>query len=1275
MSSFHQSAQKVIHGDLPTVRKAIMIGLGGSGMKGIGSAKSYIEKNMPTEARRYMRWVGIDTTDIGTSIEAEGGRYRFPGEKQFFQEDTRSLYIGAPTPSELSLEYLRNLKKNKPEYAWLPDPDVYPISTRAGQGANQTRPLGRLAFYHNYEKIRTALIAERDRLMALSNDPRYFRLLDVQEKSQVETTDRVIRLESGRNRYYIDDQIPGHHELVALELDEGARLLLCPNIPREQVTPNVFPRDDRGRYFEISPERSSLKEIRFRLQHSPREGAVSIFLTGSVVGGTGNGMFIDAAALIHDIFRDVWPAPKIYGIIVLPSAFKRVVYNRNARANAYAALKEIDYFMSGNSFRAIYPGGHETVVHDRLFEDGMLYVLDVENLSGNVLQGRDQVQELTGQFIYTFVASSVGGAIEERMVNDSSRTSVYVPEKGDEPRRRASYNSFGISRVTYPAPMLRDLGYKLVSLKIINQFRRPVNAKLLNDTYGDLNRGMVRALRLNCLLLFERMYPDHLLDWEGEFNSYKVKIKKALAKKDSRELVSALEVMERDYGRGEMDRLRDRLLKRMEGRRRIELDKMEQVLHLAIEKITKDPSRGFLFCRALLERVMEQLELYQGVYYEKRVALEYYSSTEIEQLIADLDGGEWKPKKADAVFYMVRINYLQLIYEAMLQAAEEFVREFKSLIYRIKNDVLSPLEEKLKTLARDLQGEIQKGHFELLQKVNPLFFYLINKNEIQNFVNEYFAKRLSVEDLCSDVDFLALDRGDDTHQLIETYLLGRKGLEILELSASELDELIVQEFGAEILSQSPEEVKERLFGEGQDEAELVISDAALTRIEVENLRGGLYKVIHRRFEGFNFENISIKKMLDEKKIPVKRVLERLDTFSRSYTTADLRGLKSMEYFRTITQFPLNVFEEGDSAPESSDNDLPRRMDHYAKRAQAEPNISVETFQVPSLCKPYEIISIGVTLGIPLFRVDGLRESAVDYHDILGDRSHPMHLFNDPSFDARYFPDPFRDRNYLNPRRLWEGLKHFGMLAPNARGHLAYEESLHEDLRVLVARENYHDTLKRIIERVEASGGIKLCPLQLYTKVILSLGMLKRNTRSGVYSFRRDYDLVIRDILDGDGTGDRAREKGISKAEYLESGVESPEFTNMEDLADFLQETPACRAFLDRDIERVFHSTMGHVSAGADIEIPESRVSDTALPTFEDEFAFYDYFERHGSLEWQNLLKSRLVEAVEKQVRKFRHVDDPSLLDRRKIGAYLEELGNKLPFIVAWEVQVNTGVIK
>jgi hypothetical protein len=96
---------------------------------------------------------------------------------------------------------------------------------------------------------------------------------------------------------------------------------------------------------------------------------------------------------------------------------------------------------------------------------------------------------------------------------------VYLP--GDEKsQRRASYNSFGISRVIYPVPQLKDIGYRIIALKMIDAFLKQINNKLLLETIGDINRGLVRALRLDCRLIFERMYPDYKADMEVEMRSY-----------------------------------------------------------------------------------------------------------------------------------------------------------------------------------------------------------------------------------------------------------------------------------------------------------------------------------------------------------------------------------------------------------------------------------------------------------------------------------------------------------------------------------------------------------------------------------------------------------------------------------------------------------------------------------------------------------------------------------------------------------------------------------
>ena len=113
---------------------------------------------------------------------------------------------------------------------------------------------------------------------------------------------------------------------------------------------------------------------------------------------------------------------------------------------------------------------------------------------------------------------------------------------------------------------------------------------------------------------------------------------------------------------------------------------------------------------------------------------------------------------------------------------------------------------------------------------------------------------------------------------------------------------------------------------------------------------------YERFKGFNFDTISIKHMMDEKNIKLSRLLEKLDSFSRPYINVDPTELSGMEYYRTVTNFKLDTYETGDD-PAVTNNDLPARLNHYKKRESAMPNISVETFEVPNLCKPYEIISL------------------------------------------------------------------------------------------------------------------------------------------------------------------------------------------------------------------------------------------------------------------------------------------------------------------------------
>ncbi|MDZ4725555.1 MAG: tubulin-like doman-containing protein [Leptospira sp.] len=1273
MANIQTSIQRVLSGDKPAVRKSLIIGVGGSGMKGVLSVKKWMESSLPNEAFRYLRYIGIDTTDIETSIEAKGAKYRFPSN-QFFQEESRMLYIPAPTPAELSLDFLRDKYKNDPAFKWLPNPDVYDISTRAGQGANQTRPLGRLAFFYNESIIRETLIKERDRLASFSTNPKYFQLLDVKEEDRKEE-EISFEIKKGVGKYYFKDKIAPGRQFISLDPDSTARAILAPQSDKP-LTIDSFPLDENGYYFQVNPAHFVGQTFKFKTSHMRSSAQISIFITCSIVGGTGNGMILDLAAMVKDIFKDFWPTPRIYGILILPAAFQKVVYNRNARGNAYAALKEIDYFMSGNSFKATYPGGREVIVNDQIFDNGMLYLLDIENMASNSLQGRDQVQELTGQFISTFVASTVGGAIEERMVNDSTRVSVYLP-KDETSKRKACYNSFGISRVVYPVDKMAQLGYKITAVKLIENFVKDITPKLLLETIGDLNRGLVRAIRLNCLSFFERLHPDYELDMGVEFKSYKTRLDGLLEKKDARGAVALLEMLGRDYGPEEQEKIKNNFLSRISKRSGLENEKLKNIITGEIHKYINDPMRGFLFAESVITLILDKLELYQKKYYNEKVALSRYSVEDFSKCIEACEKqGLANPEIFQQFITMQDFNYRQLVYESMLTAAENFVRDLKASLFEIKNNEIVILKEKLFELKKNLETEIQDGKFEILEKKNPLFFYLINPDEIDLFLKKYFYARLSIEDLSNEINFLKMDREDDAVQILTTHLIATRGLKILEKKQDEIMDILKSTY-SHLLGKNAAEVKEALASEAQDdEDKLEVSDATQTKIEIENIRSKLFQIIYSKLQGFNFESISIKQVLEEKKITLKKLLEKLDVYSRPYIKIDSNGTDAMEYYRTVTNFPLNTYEEGDKVEDSQANDLPTRMDHYTKRSNASPDISVETFEAPTVCKPYEMISIGILLGYPIFKISSLSSSVNDYHALMAERSHPLHCFNHPLEDAKYFPDPMRTLNYLNPARLWNGLVAYGILVPGDNGY-AYEDNLSLKLKEMQAKENYKGNILEIEKLILAEGGYEKISPKTFVQAIHTFAMLSKS-KSGKICFRKDVANVIADILDGEETDAKAKEMGMNRDEYLTTHLAKPEFDGMEDLSKFLFKGDVkVKTFLINEIQNIIKRTKGNEEAGAAISLPKSKIQSVTLPTFKDQYKFYEYFEKFGSLEWQNILKNEIVSKLAAKLSsyEFRMDYDPTLLDRSKIQAFLEKEKVNLPEVTVWETAIENKIIK
>ena len=143
---------------------------------------------------------------------------------------------------------------------------------------------------------------------------------------------------------------------------------------------------------------------------------VRINLIAGISGGTGSGTVVDVAYMIHDIMKGLGiVAYDLRGFFYLPDAQKNVpeIQNnaatwQNLQRNGYAALKEIDYFMTNGK-----PSGSEAVYHlqtdkrtvdssRKIFELGDCIIASSVTTNGAVDTVDEMIERLSSFIAYIF---------------------------------------------------------------------------------------------------------------------------------------------------------------------------------------------------------------------------------------------------------------------------------------------------------------------------------------------------------------------------------------------------------------------------------------------------------------------------------------------------------------------------------------------------------------------------------------------------------------------------------------------------------------------------------------------------------------------------------------------------------------------------------------------------------------------------------------------------------------------------------------------------------
>ncbi len=218
---------------------------------------------------------------------------------------------------------------------------------------------------------------------------------------------------------------------------------LSPELGRSQPESLEIRQVERLAYFAAYPElRGRLQLARDKALAAVRDAAGCTFYIVAGLGeGDGSGLVFDLAHLAKQLLEDV-PGGRVVGYLLLPPA---PAGNEGplARPNAYAALKELDYFNAGGELTVRYTAGTPAeVLASPLFS--ACYLLDGPR-AGGVRDGELGATDLVAIHVHAdFLTGGVGAssrAVRERLGR------VARPGREDKEGCQTAYRALGAARL------------------------------------------------------------------------------------------------------------------------------------------------------------------------------------------------------------------------------------------------------------------------------------------------------------------------------------------------------------------------------------------------------------------------------------------------------------------------------------------------------------------------------------------------------------------------------------------------------------------------------------------------------------------------------------------------------------------------------------------------------------------------------------------------------------------------------------------------------------
>ena len=232
------------------------------------------------------------------------------------------------------------------------------------------------------------------------------------------------------------------------------------------------------------------------------------FIVSSLAGGTGSSCFLDIAATLRKIHADSFSHEKwtITGVFTLAEVLAidtkvdQEGKRKKMKANVYAALKEVNHFLAGNSFMASYgkKGDVKVKVSNKREDDflfDLIHLVDTPNQDKSPLSGRGEVAQFIAQSLLYMGATEISKQFYNRVVDTTATLhfdTLYPPSSGDSRKvveqQQYSFSTLGLCKLLIPTEeYIRYVHYRL-AMEMLEGLQNGTPFDIAQETKQIINR-------------------------------------------------------------------------------------------------------------------------------------------------------------------------------------------------------------------------------------------------------------------------------------------------------------------------------------------------------------------------------------------------------------------------------------------------------------------------------------------------------------------------------------------------------------------------------------------------------------------------------------------------------------------------------------------------------------------------------------------------------------------------------------------------------------------